>query len=276
MKQRAGATATKRHRLLSAAEEHAFAVSWQKSGDGVALARLVESQLALVAKIASAYRAKTGCDATTEDLYSAGCEGLVIAARTFDPERGTRLSTHASHWIKAKISSEALATRGPVRFGTTRDSRKVYFNLGRARRSIEDRGGNATPTAIARELGVDEGLVADMIPRVSRKDVWLDAPTGGVERGLVCSDETPEEAVARAEGEAAKTSAIERALGRLSERERAIVRLRHLAERRATLTQLSARLGVSRERVRQLEAHALGELKRVMHATNGRNEGDAP
>src|SRR5512134_1656967 len=138
---------------LSQDEERRLAAHWLETGDEKALGRLVSAHLGLVIRIALEFRHS---GPSMEDLIQEGNLGLTIAARRFDPDRATRLATYATYWIRACMLEHVVRSHGPVRIGTTRSQRKIFFGLGRARRKIEREGETADAEHLATVLGVEQ------------------------------------------------------------------------------------------------------------------------
>lgn len=254
---------TGREGPLSAVEERTLARRWRACEDPEALARLVEAHLGLVIRIAMEFRHS---GPAMEDLIQEGNLGLTIAARRFDPNRATRLATYATYWIRACMLEHVVRSHGPVRIGTTRSQRKIFFGLGRARRKLERDGSAADCQSLATELGVLEEDVESMTPRLTGRDISLDAPRGFDDRrsfGVTLADEgpTPEDVVAGHQEDGLHRGALVEGLKVLDPRERAIIRARHLRQRPATLAALGKKFGISRERVRQLELRAKAKLR---------------
>jgi RNA polymerase sigma-32 factor len=251
---------------LSQEEEHRLAKLWLENGDAKALGRLVAAHLGLVIRIALEFRHS---GPSMEDLIQEGNLGLTIAARRFDPTRATRLATYATYWIRACMLEHVVRSHGPVRIGTTRSQRKIFFGLGRARRKLEREGETADAEHLATALGVEQTDVESMTARLTGRDVSLDAPRGYDDRRPVaaslCSDEpTPEDMIACAEEDDQRRAAIYEGLKVLDARERAIIRARHMRQRPATLAFLGKKFGISRERVRQLELRAKAKLRQYV------------
>lgn len=251
---------------LALEEEKELARRWRKDSDVRALRRLVETHLGLVIRIAMEFRHS---GPRMEDLIQEGNLGLVIAARRFDPDRATRLATYASYWIRACMLEHVVRTHGPVRIGTTRSQRKIFFGLGRARRKLEGKGELPDSEKLAAELGVLEDDVDAMAPRLTGRDVSLDAPRGFDDRrstGATIPAEiaSPEDLVAEAEEDHSRRERLFGALKILDPRERAIIKARHMRHRPATLESLGKKFGISRERVRQLELRAKNKLRMAM------------
>jgi RNA polymerase sigma-32 factor len=248
---------------LSVVEERELARRWRVEMDTEALRRLVQAHLGLVIRIAMEFRHS---GPAMEDLIQEGNLGLTIAARRFDPDRATRLATYATYWIRACMLEHVVRSHGPVRIGTTRSQRKIFFGLGRARRKLEREGEVADCERLAGELGVMQEDVEAMTPRLTGRDVSLDAPRGFDDRramGATLAEDgpTPEEMVAGCEEDDRRREQLFEGLKVLDPRERAIIRARHMRQRPATLAALGKKFGISRERVRQLELRAKDKLR---------------
>jgi RNA polymerase sigma-32 factor len=161
-----------------------------------------------------------------------------------------------------------VRTHGAVRVGTRRAERRIFFGLGRARRTLERSGAEVNSESLARELGVEAEEVESMSARLAARDVSLDAPRvlrdsdgPNLAASLEGNITTPEEQLAEREESWSRQNRFRDALASLSPRERTIIEARHLAEEPPTLAELGDRLGISRERVRQLEARAVATLR---------------
>ena len=248
---------------LSLEEECRLSRRWQTVEDRDALERLVEAHLGLVISIARDFRSS---GPSMEDLIQEGNLGLTIAARRFDPQKATRLATYATYWIRACMMELVLRSHGPVRIGTTRSQRKVFFGLGRARRKLERSGQTVDSEALATLLGVESQDVESMTTRLQGRDVSLDAPRSVDDAREVSSlvaegGPSPEDMVAGVEELDSRKSSLLEGLNVLDARERAIIRARHICARPATLASVGKKFGISRERVRQLELRALQKLR---------------
>jgi RNA polymerase sigma-32 factor len=226
---------------------------------------LVRAHLGLVIRIAWEFR---NAGPSMADLIQEGNVGLTIAARRFDPSRSTRLATYATYWIRACMMDHVVRTHGPVRIGTTRTQRRIYFGFGKARRRLEQEGRTVTMAELAAELGVDLAELEAMAPRLRGRDLYLDEPHESEEGpplayALPCPGPTPEEICDEREEELRQRRLLQQALRKLDPRERDILAARHLTERPVTLQQLGRRFGLSRERVRQLEARAKQRVREL-------------
>jgi len=255
--------------LLEANEEFMLAKAWKDHGDLDSAHRLVTSHLRLVAKIAMGYR---GYGLPLSDLIAEGNVGMMQAVKRFDPDRGFRLATYAMWWIRAAIQEYILHSWSLVKIGTTAAQKRLFFNLRRLKRdmrAIDD--GDLSPeqvTHIADALAVTEAEVVSMNGRMLGGDRSLNAPMsqdgeGGGEWQDWLADETEsqEHKLGVAEETAHRQRLLAQAMLGLEPREREIIMARRLNDPVATLEDLSQKFGVSRERIRQIEARAFEKLQ---------------
>ena len=260
----------KKFPLLEAKEEYMLAKAWKNQGDVKAAHKLVTSHLRLVAKIASGYR---GYGLPLSDLISEGNIGMMHAVKRFEPEKGFRLATYAMWWIKASIQEYILRSWSLVKIGTTAAQKKLFFNLKKIKSkisAIED--GDLTPDQvdkIATELSVPHKEVISMNRRISGSDYSLNSPvtddsSGEWQDWLEDDTQNQEASFADTEEYLIKKNILTDSLEDLNERERDIISERQLSENPLTLEELSNRYGVSRERIRQIEAKAFEKLQTKM------------
>ena len=260
----------KKFPLLEAKEEYMLAKAWKNQGDVKAAHKLVTSHLRLVAKIASGYR---GYGLPLSDLISEGNIGMMHAVKRFEPEKGFRLATYAMWWIKASIQEYILRSWSLVKIGTTAAQKKLFFNLKKIKSkisAIED--GDLTPDQvdkIATELSVPHKEVISMNRRISGSDYSLNSPVTDDSNGewqdwLEDDTQNQEASFADTEEYLIKKNILSDSLEYLNERERDIISERQLSENPLTLEELSNRYGVSRERIRQIEAKAFEKLQTKM------------
>lgn len=263
----------KKFPILEADEEYMLAKRWQEHQDPKAAEKLVGSHLRLVAKIASGYR---GYGLPVVDLIAEGNVGLMQALRKFDPEKGFRFSTYAMWWIRANIQEYILHSWSLVKIGTTAAQKKLFFNLRRLKtqmQTVDETIISAqTIKDIASELKVSEQEVVEMSKRLSGGDKSLNAPlkAEGVDQWqdwLVDESSSHDVRIMERDESQHKNMLLETALKSLSERDYYIIKERRLAEPPQTLETLSETLGISRERVRQLEMRAFEKLQKAVKAT---------
>jgi len=260
----------RRFPMLQAEEESALARRWREHGDSDAAHALVTSHLRLVVKIAVGYR---GYGLPVSELISEGNLGLMQAAKRFDPEQGFRFATYAMWWIKAAIHEYVLRSWSLVKMGTTANQKKLFFNLRKAKSRIAAvEEGDMHPDQvklIAQRLGVTEQDVVEMNRRLGG-DVSLnaqlrdDGDSGEWQDWLVEEGSDQEAQLADSEQSENRRKALGEALSVLNKRERRIFEARRLAEEPITLHDLAAEFGISRERVRQIEARAFQKVQRAV------------
>ena len=271
----------RRFPLLTSDEEFMLAKRWREHDDTEAAHRLVTSHLRLVAKIAMGYR---GYGLPVAELISEGNVGLMQAVKRFDPDRGFRLATYAMWWIRASIQEYILHSWSLVKMGTTAAQKKLFFNLRKLKGQIEaiDEG-DMTPEQvahIAKALNVSRDDVVSMNRRMAGPDHSLNAPVredGGGEwqDWLADPEQDPEGGVLKASELAHRRRLFKESLDILNEREKHILAERRLKEEPATLEQLSRHYGVSRERIRQIEARAFEKLQRAVRGALRREREEA-
>jgi RNA polymerase sigma-32 factor len=262
--------ASMREPMLEREEEFELARRWRGEEDEVALHKLVRSYTRLVVSTASRFR---NYGLPMGDLVQEGNIGLLQAAAKFDPDREVRFSTYATWWIRSAIQDYILRNWSVVRTGTTAAQKTLFFNFRRLRARIAD-----TPTGrlndesrgeIAKELRVKRHEVESMEARLSASDQSLNATvTESSEDSwqdfLADPRPTPEAVVRRIRDTEMRSHWLDKALSELSTREQIIIKRRRLREEGATLAELGRELGVSKERVRQLEHRAMSKMRDVI------------
>ncbi|MEO0391672.1 MAG: RNA polymerase factor sigma-32 [Pseudomonadota bacterium] len=254
--------------LLSREHEQTLARQWRDDHDEDALHELVRSYTRLVVATASKFR---NYGLPLGDLIQEGNVGLMQAAERFEPDREVRFSTYATWWIRSAMQDYVLRNWSIVRTGTTAAQKSLFFNLRRLRSKIEkamqtDGLTDEGRERVADELGVSLKDVQDMEQRMSGSDQSLNAPVGesGDDQWQdFLSDErsSPETVVIGLRDAETRSLWLAEALDDLSEREQKIIRRRRLVDDGATLEQLGTELGVSKERVRQLEHRAMLKIR---------------
>ncbi|MBK66782.1 MAG: RNA polymerase factor sigma-32 [Rickettsiales bacterium] len=257
--------------LLEKEHELDLARKWRDDKDERALHELISSYTRLVVSVASKFK---NYGLPFGDLIQEGNIGLMEAASRFEPSRELRFSTYATWWIRSAIQDYVLRNWSIVRTGTTAAQKSLFFNLRRLRAQIEGRSeddtdymSEATKERIAKELDVRKQDVDQMEGRIFASDHSLNAPMSGEdgtsEWQSSLSDErpNPEDIVLGMKNAKTRSKWLKDALLDLSDRERKIILDRRLTEDGVTLETLGNELGVSKERVRQLEQRAMDKLK---------------
>ena len=258
--------------LLEHDHERELAVAWRDHQDQRALHELTTAYMRLVISMAARFR---NYGLPMSDLVQEGNIGLMQAAARFEPDREVRFSTYAAWWIRSAIQDYVLRNWSIVRTGTTAAQKSLFFNLRRLRALISDTG-EAMMTRenreiIATKLGVSEREVEQMASRLSTNDRSLNAPmSDGVDGGGEWQDLLPDQGILpdqdvmeRADTER-RTNWIQEALKSLNPRELAIIQQRRLTDEGATLESLGVRMGISKERVRQIEHQAMKKLRAAL------------
>jgi len=257
--------------VLSAEEERSLALRYRESDDLDAARQLVLSHLRLVVAIARGY---LGYRLPHADLIQEGNIGLMKAVKRFDPARGVRLVSFAIHWIKAEMHEFILRNWRLVKVATTKAQRKLFFNLrsmrsGLAPLSVDD------VRRIATALRVKPEEVTEMESRLSGRDIAFetddDEDSYAPVNYLAADHEAePSRLLEAEETERLRADGLRTALARLDERSRRIIEARWLREEdAATLHDLAGELGVSAERIRQIEAKALEKMRKSMGGAPG-------
>jgi RNA polymerase sigma-32 factor len=258
-----------RHAPRLSREEELALVAASRQGDNRAGARLVVSHLRFVLHIARRYR-KFGCPVA--ELLQEGTVGLIEAIRRFNPDRGVRLSTYAMWWVRAAMQDHIVRSRSLVRIGTTATQKSMFFALcrrmaggGDNKRDAQEPARDAVVHAVARRFNRPLAEVASLARRIARPDRSLetafpDADGSWLDR-LPETRPGPEERLARRQEFAQRIAAVVQALKRLPPRELVIIQRRFLAAKGESRVRLGRELGLSKERVRQLEVRALARLR---------------
>ena len=245
-----------------------------REGDAAAAGLLINSHLRFVIKIARRYRLY-GVPMT--DLIQEGTVGLIEAVRRFNPERNVRLATYAMWWIRAAIQDHVVRSWSLVRVGTTAAQKSLFFSLRRMRDDIREGADSLGEESLrnlaawAKRSNVQLADALTVAKRLARRDQSLHVPLGGAEAGnlewidnLADDRPTPEEVLSETNERKFVATLLTRALAILPEREQLIIRRRYLVEVASTLEALARELGISKERVRQLEARILKQLREFM------------
>lgn len=259
----------KKFPVLSEEEETGLLIEFKQNGSLQAAQKLVTSHLRLAAKIAMTYRCY---GLPLADLISEANIGLMQAVKKFDMDKKVRLSTYAIWWIKAAVNDFVLRSWSLVKIGTVAAQKKLFYNLNRikARLGIYENASLPPETvkAIAQELVVDEKDVIEMDQRL-HADSSLNVLVGDDNQQekmdmLVDPRQNIENRLAFKQEMSYKQQILNKCLQKLGEREQYIIRRRMLTETPATLEELGAEFGVSRERIRQIEKKAFDMLSELV------------
>jgi RNA polymerase sigma-32 factor len=266
-----------RAELLDAETELRLAYAWRDHRDEQALHRLVTAYMRLAISMAAKFR-RYG--APMNDLIQEASLGLMKAADKFDPDRGVRFSTYAVWWIKASIQDYVMRNWSMVRTGSTSSQKALFFNLRRVQAKLEREAAARGETLdqfqlrqlVATEVGVPLADVEMMEGRLSGSDFSLNATQSSDEDGREWIDALEDDGVQAADAVEGAHDAerlrnwLVKAMQALNARERYIVAERKLKDEPRTLESLGEELGLSKERVRQLEAAAFTKMRRHLEA----------
>ena len=262
-----------RYALLTPVEEKELTTKYVETGDPDIARRLVTANLRLVIKLAYEYRRAYK---NMMDLIQKGNIGLMQAIKRFDPYHNMKLSSYSAWWIRAYMLRYILNNWRLVKLGTTQAQRKLFFNLNKQKAKLSALGVDPTPALIADNLGVKESEVVEMDRRMASGEASLDAPLGDSEGRSVArielmpsADKATDDMVASQELGELLNERLITFRKTLEGKELVIFDKRMVAEDPLTLQKLGEGFGVSRERVRQLEARLAGRLREYLKAELG-------
>jgi RNA polymerase sigma-32 factor len=252
--------------VLTRDEEKELAVRYLETEDVDAAYTLVTSNLKLVIKIALEYRRLWR---EIVDLIQEGNVGLMQAVKKYDPYRGVRFSSYAAWWIRAYIIRYIMNNTRMVKIGTTQAQRTLYFQLGKERERLRRMGIEPDSKAIAKSLNVKESEVDEMTMRLSTGDLSLEAQRGhdgdfSLYDTIPALEPDTESRVADAETRSIYLEKLSEFVGTLAERDRKIFTMRWMKDDALTLQEVGEKLGITRERVRQLEARIIKNLREYL------------
>lgn len=261
--------------MLEADTEIALARAWRDERDAASLHRLIRAYMRLAISMAGKFR-RTGV--SHSDLIQEASLGLMKAADRFDPDRGVRFSTYAVWWIRAGLQDHVMRNWSIVRTGSTTSQKSLFFNLRRIQARLEREASARGETLdshqvcekIATEIGVSRTDTEMMMGRMSGSDMSLNAFQSAEETGRewvdMLEDEQAQgaETVVQRRDHAAVRDRLNKAMKKLTDREQFILRERRMREDTRTLADLGDEMGLSKERVRQLEVAALTKMRGVL------------
>ena len=252
--------------VLTRDEEKKLAVKFLETEDVDAAYTLVTSNLKLVIKIALEYKRLWR---EIVDLIQEGNVGLMQAVKKYDPYRGVRFSSYAAWWIRAYIIRYIMNNTRMVKIGTTQAQRTLYFQLGKERERLRKMGIEPDSKAIAKSLNLKESEVEEMSMRLSTGDLSLEAKRGhdgdfSLYDTIPALEPDTESRVADAEARSIYLEKLSAFVATLAERDRKIFTMRWMRDDPYTLQQVGEKLGITRERVRQLEARIIKKLREYL------------
>jgi RNA polymerase sigma-32 factor len=270
----------RRQPMLSADEERALAER-SLAGDVQAAQALALSHMRVVVMAARRY-ARLG--PALDDLVQEGLVGLMHATRRFHPENGARFATYARWWIRSTMQDHVVRNWSLVRPGKTSAHRSLFFSLRKLARSLlssAEMPGEATLLRLAASFRLSIGEVRDLAARIAASDLSLSRPRffgagtadSGPEAAPDWQDEIasplpgPEQIAEERSLQSYWKGLVERSLDRLPGHEALVIRRRHLAESRISFENIGRELGLSRDRVRQIEASAMKRLRTLLGGT---------
>ena len=250
--------------ILEPDEEYKLAKLVREHNDRDAAFRLITSHLRLVVKIAMDFQRRWMKNVL--DLIQEGNVGLMKAVQKFDPEKGIKFSYYASFWIKAYILKFIMDNWRMVKIGTTQAQRKLFYNLNKEKQRLQNLGFDPSTTQLSESLNVSRSEVIEMGQRLGQQDMSLDA-TVGEDSSATRMDLLPaleagvEERLAQVEIQGAIQEHLRTIVPMLNEKERDILQLRLLSDSPVTLREIGEKYGITRERVRQIEARLLEKIR---------------
>lgn len=253
------------YELLSREETDELAKRFHEEGDQEAAYALVTANLRLVVKVAMDFQKYWMTNFL--DLIQEGNVGLVQAVKKFDPYRGVKFSYYAAYWIRAYILKFIMDNWRLVKIGTTQAQRKLFFSLNKEKKLLESQGFKAEPKLLAERLNVKEQEVIEMSQRMNGSDLSLEAPlrddSEDQQKDFIQDmNPTVEENVANEEIKARIAMVLGQLKGRLNTKELTILAERLLTDEQMTLQTIADQFGISRERVRQIEANLLKKMRK--------------
>ncbi|MGB3729588.1 MAG: RNA polymerase factor sigma-32 [Thermodesulfobacteriota bacterium] len=253
--------------VLSKEEEYKLALSYYEGKNLEAANTLVVSNLRFVVKIAREY---LSYGFPLSDLVQEGTIGLMNAVKKFDPYKGYRLISYAVWWIRAGIQNHIMKFWSQVKIGTTQAQRKLFHKIGKAKKELNIENNEMTEqevSKVAELFGVKDKDVLDMEFRMASRDYSLDATNSTEDNTVTFLDilsdgkATQEEVIESIETNELANQGIKSGFEKLSPREQKVIESRYLKNPPEKLRELGEELGISKERVRQIEVHALKKLK---------------
>ena len=258
---------SRRAKVLEKDEEYELISKWRDHKDQKALQKILDAYL----RLAVSYSRKfSRYSLSSDDLIHEGVLGIMHALDKFDINKGFRLSTYASWWIRASMQDFILKNWSIVRTGSTASQKQLFFNLKKIKQQILDVSmdfmGQSEINEVSKLLNIKSMEIQNMESRLSGGDVFLNKPIGDEDGNDLMSiledeSENPEEVTQNINDNKLKDNWLASAVETLSDREQTIIKNRKLIDKSLTLDELGNLLSISKERVRQIEVSALKKLK---------------
>ena len=259
-----------KHPLLSKEEEYMLAVRYYENEDLEAANKLVVSNLRFVVRIASEYKSY---GFPMMDLVQEGSIGLMRAVKKFDPYKGYRLISYAVWWIRVRIQNHIMKFWSNVKIGTTQSQRKLFQRIEGAKRRLGITAASMEDDDISRladHFGVKEEEISEMRTRVSKRDLSLSESPAGDDSSATYGEMLPdpsdnqEQVLSEFGFHNLARENLREALGALSARQKKVINERYFTEPPRKLHEIAGDLGVSQERVRQIQAESIRKLRACM------------
>lgn len=253
-----------RYPLLSEEEEKDLILKFHRDGDVEAARKLVTSHLRLVVRIAMEYKSAYH---NVLDLIGEGNVGLMHAVKKFDPDKGARLGYYATWWIRSYILKYILDNFRLIKVGTTKNQRKLFYNLMQEKQKIEQMGYYADSRLLSNKLGVDVSEIEEMTNRLGNSELALqspvsDEPKSAILEDFIADNDVPiDEKISSQQISDIFKERLKEFSKDLKEREIKILHERLLSEVPLTLQEIADEYNISKERARQIEARLIDKLK---------------
>jgi RNA polymerase sigma-32 factor len=257
----------RKYPVLTREEEAVWAKKYYETKDPKAAEVLVTSNLRFVVKIAAEY-SKFGTKMI--DLIQEGNVGLMHAVRDYNPYKGVKLISYAVWWIRGYIQDYLMRQYSLVRIGTTQNQRKLFYQLQKQKRELENLGSDAGFKQLSGKLDIPEDEIKYMSQRLSGRDVSLDQPLNEDNSTTLIDLQSNQYEVA-ADDELDHneqihllTDNIEKIKPLLNAKEKFLLENRLLSDEPMTLQEIGKKYGITREAVRQIESRLISKIKKSM------------